>query len=345
MQDTLIIGGAGFIGTQLIRELGAQNVTVFDNLSPIVHNQKSIADFIAMGVDFVPGDTTLIDDVRALFEQGIPENLILLAAETGTGRSLHNCALNARVNVMGTALVLDELARMGTLPKRIILTSSRAVYGEGPYSDQTSNKPVYPAQRSEVDLQRGHFEFESVRPLDMCADKHLPNPSNIYGTTKLCQENLLRNWAQSFGVEAYILRLQNVYGAGQSLTNPYTGVLIHFLHRLSENKPVSIYENGGITRDFVHVSDVARAIHLSLAGRSQPGIYDIGSGTRLTLEDVAGQICNLTGGPRPEFCDRYRLGDVRHAAADITAAQKGLGWTPITPLQGGLPDLISFFQA
>ncbi|SFE72256.1 NAD-dependent epimerase/dehydratase family protein [Roseivivax sediminis] len=344
MQKTLIIGGAGFIGTRLFTDFGPENFTVSDNLSPIVHNKKSIADFVGSGVEFFPGDVTQPDDVKALFEEGVPTNLVLLAAETGTGRSLHNVTLNTRVNAMGTALVLDALSAIGTLPKRVVLTSSRAVYGEGPYLDE-SGKLVYPQQRAEADLKAGKFEFDGLTPQAMCAADHLPNPSNIYGATKLCQENLLRNWAQSFGVDAYILRLQNVYGAGQSLTNPYTGVLIHFLRMLSQKKTVNIYENGGITRDFVHVADIASAIAAALSGKGPAGTYDIGSGERLTLEAVASQICELTGGPAPEFCDAYRLGDVRHAAADITAAQTALGWEPKVSLKDGLSGLIDFFEA
>ncbi|MEM7239125.1 MAG: NAD-dependent epimerase/dehydratase family protein [Pseudomonadota bacterium] len=344
MNRTLIIGGAGFIGSRYVRDFGAGDVTVFDNLSPIVHNRASIAEFIASGVDFIPGDVTQPEDVAALFERGVPENLLLLAAETGTGRSLHNCALNTRVNALGTALVLDALSRAGTFPRRIVLTSSRAVYGEGPYRDGTG-RTVYPDQREETDLKAGRFEFDGLAPQAMAAAAHLPNPSNIYGTTKLAQESLVRNWARSFGVSSYVLRLQNVYGAGQSLTNPYTGVLIHFLRNLRKAEPVLIYEQGGITRDFVHVGDIAQAIDLAFSGSAAPGVYDIGSGERVALETVAGEICTLTGGPAPAFCDRYRLGDVRHAAADITAAHKALGFEPRVPLADGLSELNDFFAA
>lgn len=343
MKSTLIIGGAGFIGSQITRDYGVENFTVSDNLSPIVHNKKSIADFVNSGVEFIPGDVTQPDDVKALFEKGVPENLVLLAAETGTGRSLHNCMLNTRVNAIGTALVLDVLAGMGKFPKRLVLTSSRAVYGEGPYRN-TDGGLVHPQQRVERDLKAGQFEFDGLTPLAMKAADHLPNPSNIYGTTKLCQENLVRNWAQSFNVDSYVLRLQNVYGAGQSLTNPYTGVLIHFLRSLSEGKTVRIYENGGITRDFVHVSDIASAIQACIEGKGAAGVYDIGSGERLTLQAVAGQICELTSGPAPEYCDLYRLGDVRHAAADIDDAKSALGWAPRMSLKDGLMGLIEFFE-
>ena len=343
VQKTLIIGGAGFIGTRLFTDFGPDNFTVYDNLSPIVHNKKSIHDFVVSGVEFFPGDITQPDDVRALFYQGVPENLVLLAAETGTGRSLQNVTLNTRVNAMGTALVLDALAASDRLPKRVVLTSSRAVYGEGPYRT-AEGALVFPQQRAEADLNAGKFEFEGLTPQAMCATDHLPNPSNIYGATKLCQENMVRTWAQSFGVDAYILRLQNVYGAGQSLTNPYTGVLIHFLRMLSQKKTVNIYENGGITRDFVHVADIASAIAAALECRGPAGTYDIGSGERLTLDEVARQICVVTGGPEPEVCGAYRQGDVRHAAADITAAKAVLGWEPKISLEDGLKELIDFFR-
>lgn len=343
MKKTLIIGGAGFIGSRFLSDFGVEEVTVFDNLSPIVHNAKSIPAFIGRGVDFIPGDMTQPEDVKGLFEHGMPENVILLAAETGTGRSLQNCALNTRVNALGTALVLDAIAATGTFPKRIVLTSSRAVYGEGPYCG-TDGSIIYTDQRNEADLKAGRFDFDGMTPVAMSAAVHLPNPSNIYGTTKLCQENLVSNWAKSFGVNAYILRLQNVYGGGQSKTNPYTGVLIHFLNTLGQKEKVQIYERGGITRDFVHVADVCSAIKASLTCTAPSGRYDIGSGKRMTLESVAGEICTLMGGPEPEFCDNYRLGDVRHAAADITAAQSVLNWTPRVTLHDGLSDLIDFYR-
>ncbi len=343
MKETLVIGGAGFIGSRFLHDFGCDDVSVFDNLSSVVHSPQSVQNLMATDVDFIHGDITALTDIRALFARGVPENLILLAAETGTGRSLQNCALNSGVNVMGTALVLDELSRLGHFPKRVILTSSRAIYGEGPYRHNDTGALHYPAQRSAADLRAGRFGFDGLTSLAMNAQAHLPNPSNIYGTTKLCQENLLRNWAQSFQVDAYILRLQNVYGAGQSLTNPYTGVLIQFLHHITQNRPVQIYENGGITRDFVHVSDVTRAIQHALTGVGAPGIYDIGSGQRKTLFAVAEALCDLSGGPLPERCDQYRLGDVRHAVADISAAQAKLGWTPEISLQEGLAELITFF--
>jgi dTDP-L-rhamnose 4-epimerase len=343
MNETLIVGGAGFIGSQIVRELGIAGLTVFDNLSPVVHNAKSISEFVGSGVDFVAGDTTQPTDVEDLLGDESPENLILLAAETGTGRSLYNCVLNTRVNAIGTALILDTLGKLDRLPRRIVLTSSRAVYGEGPYADP-SGQLVYPSQRSQVDLESGQFEFPGLSPLAMDGSVHMPNPSNIYGSTKLCQENLVRNWARSYGVDAYVLRLQNVYGAGQSLTNPYTGVLIHFLRMLETGNPVSIYEGGGITRDFVHVSDVVQAISATLKADGAAGTYDIGSGERVTLEDVAAQLCELKGGAPPEFCDRFRLGDVRHAAADIEAARRMIGYAPKISLRDGLAGLIDFFD-
>lgn len=343
MQDTLIIGGAGFIGSRYIRDAEAAAITVFDNFSEIVHTPASRAAFEALGTETIEGDVTRTGDVEALFDRGIPKNLLLLAAETGTGRSLQNCVLNTDVNVMGMAIVLDALSRRGTFPQRIVLTSSRAVYGEGPYQD-AEGRLVYPEQRAADMLDAGQFDFEGLTALAMNAGEHLPKPSNIYGTTKLAQENLLWNWARAFGVDATILRLQNVYGAGQSLSNPYTGVLIHFLRMLDQGMPVEIYEQGGITRDFVHVADVASAIRRAFDPHTPPGIYDIGEGERRALEDVAARLCTLTARPAPVFCDRYRLGDVRHAAADITRAEALLGWSPDTALDDGLAELLDFFR-
>lgn len=344
MKRHLIVGGAGFIGTSLIEKLGAGDVTVFDSLSPIVHDPASIRDFVSLGTEFIVGDVSARHDLEDLFDGEAPETLVYLAAETGTGRSLYNCELNARVNTLGLAMVLDILSAKQAFPKRIILTSTRAVYGEGPY-ETAAGKTVYPAPRSKDMLESGTFEFENMTPLNMNCIEHAPQPINIYGATKLSQEHLLKSWASSFDVPLYVFRLQNVYGAGQSLTNPYTGVLIHFIKQALNGDPAMIFENGGITRDFVHVDDVTRLLAEAAEGRGAAGSYDCGSGIRDQLFDVAALLAKAAGGPAPQLNDQYRIGDVRHACADIDRTVAEFAWKPQVTLEDGLDALAVFVKA
>ncbi|MEO9827607.1 MAG: NAD-dependent epimerase/dehydratase family protein [Paracoccaceae bacterium] len=340
----LLVGGAGFIGTSLLRRLGEAGTVVFDNLSPIVHDSASVRAFAELGCEFVVGDVSVREDVDNLLEEhGTPETLVYLAAETGTGRSLLNCSLNARVNTLGLATMLDALSARGEMPKRIILSSTRAVYGEGPYK-HPDGRIAFPEQRSLIDLDSGRFEYEGIEPLDMDAIKHPPKPNNIYGSTKLSQEHLLESWAAAFDVPLYIFRLQNVYGAGQSLTNPYTGVLIHFIKQSLLGEPVSIFENGGITRDFVHVSDVASLLALAANGQGRPGRYDCGSGERIDLEDVAAKLAAYGKAPKPVRSAQYRRGDVRHACAAINRSIDAFEWSPQVSLDEGLSALYDFVR-
>ncbi len=339
MREHLLIGGAGFIGSALSRKLGEANVTIFDNFSPVSHSDESIKESLTSDAEFVVGSVCSADDLDDLFAQGVPKTLVYLAAETGTGRSLRNCALNARVNTLGIATTLDALSRQSTMPEKIILSSTRAVYGEGPYLNSTTNSVVYPKQRTMESLEAMQFDFPGLEPLSMNGSLHFPNPSNIYGSTKLSQEHLLDNWASSFGVPTCTFRLQNVYGAGQSLTNPYTGVLIHFIKQARAKETVEIYENGGITRDFVHVEDVASLLAEAACNGDRTGLYDCGSGDRVELERIAAMLCEIGGAPRPIRNDKFRLGDVRHACADLQPVEADFAWRPAVNIKDGLDDL------
>jgi len=343
MKQFLLIGGAGFIGSELQKVIDPRTITVYDKFTSISHSTNTLRQSANSGAEVVVGDVCNRDDVESFVRTSpAPEGLLYLAAETGTGRSLYNCHLNANVNVAGLANVLDMLAKYEKFPKRIVLTSTRAVYGEGPYRNKDTSEIYYPAPRSRAQLDAGTFEFPNSAPIAANASQHTPRPVNVYGSTKLAQEHLLLNWAQSFGIPLYIFRLQNVYGAGQSLSNPYTGVLIHFIRQLKAGNSIHIFEKGGITRDFVHVSDVARLLKLGLLGDGTPGIYDCGSATRVALEDVAEILRKIVDGP-PIICTtEYRLGDVRHATADITETLRHFNWQPEISLTSGLEDLFSW---
>jgi dTDP-L-rhamnose 4-epimerase len=153
------------------------------------------------------------------------------------------------------------------------------------------------------------------------------------------QEYLLRQTGTGTGWRATILRLQNVYGPGQSLRNPYTGVLSVFTQQLLSGRSLDIFEDGLISRDFVFVQDVASAF-LAAGQHDLPHgtIVDIGSGHAVTILEAVRMLIGTLGYEENRFSvtGRFRPGDVRYACADIRAAEGLLRWSPRTPLDKGL---------
>ncbi len=239
MSHILITGGAGFIGTRLTALALAQchRVRVLDNLSPQIH--ASPDEFqVQEGAEFIRGDVNVRTDVERALE-GV-DTIIHLAAETGTGQSMYEIDRYYRVNVQGTALLFDVLANSSHSVRKIVLSSSRSVYGEGAYlcrNCEPQGARRFPGPRTPKQLAAhqwtsrcpecgGAIEATATREDDPLA------PSSIYAATKLAQEELVRVACGSLGIAHAILRFQNVYGEGQSLTNPYTGILSIFSTRI-----------------------------------------------------------------------------------------------------------------
>lgn len=349
-ENILITGGAGFIGTKLQRELtSAAQVVVVDNLHPQVHGVQPKTGDLALNTVFHRGDVAdpkTWDEVLAGFT---PSILIHLAAETGTGQSLTESARHSHTNVHGTAVMIDALHRASAFPRHVLLTSSRAVYGEGNWAEPSGR--TFSAQpRDAAALENARWaplgpRGQQGEPLPNSATQVSPRPTNIYAATKLAQENILSSWCQSFRVPLTILRLQNVYGAGQSLDNAYTGVLTYFARQAANGEAVEVYEDGGIIRDFVHVADVVHAILCALAAppsAAQPRTLDIGSGTHGTLFTYATQLAMAAGSPPPATSRRYRAGDVRSAFADVERARTEIGYKPKVAFEEGLMDLMDW---
>jgi dTDP-L-rhamnose 4-epimerase len=168
-------------------------------------------------------------------------------------------------------------------------------------------------------------------------------PTNVYAATKLAQEHLLQAWCGSFSVPLTVLRLQNVYGPGQSLTNSYTGVVSLFARMASEGLEIPVYEDGRIVRDFVFVDDVVSAFVASIERPpAQSRLLDIGSGAPTDLIDVARVVAEQRGAPPPRVTGQYRLGDVRAASCSIDAARAELGYEPQVSLEEGLARLLAW---
>lgn len=356
MPNILITGGAGFIGKRLslsLRNTG-HDVTVFDNLHSQVHPdpEGAVAELKQAGVRFTCGDVL---DGGALAESIIAAQadiIIHLAAETGTGQSYDLPAHYCDVNVTGTARLIEAIrtARAhGVDVRRVILAGSRAIYGEGACRD-VEGREVTAIARHSTDLAAGDFapkdaKGRNLEPIASCAATTVPAPASIYASTKLMQEYVLRQGLEQSGIETAILRLQNVYGAGQSLHNPYTGVLSIFAQQLLEGKTLNIYEDGEIVRDFVYVSDVVCAFHrLCELERVPQETLDIGSGNTATILDVARTMIEALGlnEERLTISGQFRPGDVRFAVADISAAERVLGWAPQVSLSEGVRALINW---
>lgn len=336
----LVTGGAGFVGTALAQRFAgsARSWVVLDSLLPQVHGDRplTLPDSVEVIVADVR-DRQALDRVVAGVQ---PEIVVHLAAETGTGQSLDEPSRHTDVNVTGTARLLEALSSEG-LPRQVVLTSSRAVYGEGAWraADGTVH---YPGARTAAMLASGQWDFPGMSSLPSRADSTAPNPCNIYGATKLAQEHLVGSWGAARGVSCSVLRLQNVYGPGQSPINPYTGITTIFLGKAGSGEALPVYEDGRIIRDFVFIDDVVQAIG-AVAAKGADALVDVGSGIPTSIAEMAQVVASLTGAPDPVVTGQYRLGDVRSAAVDMSASRWVRGGADPVPLREGLARLRDWF--
>jgi len=341
----LMTGGAGFIGCAVSARLveGFERVVAIDSMHPQVHAQPGRPDALCSGVELIVGDITDVSMWDGILQVVKPDVVVHLAAETGTGQSLTNASLHAAVNVVGTTQMLDALVRHNSIPERIVVTSSRAVYGEGAWRDNVSGDLTYPGQRSRAMLERGMWDFPGKISLPFEATTVSANPTSVYGATKLAQEHIIKAWSSAFKCQPVILRLQNVYGPGQSLWNSYTGVVVLFAQIARRGEAIPVYEDGLITRDFVFVDDVAEVLaRVSVKGSLSDIPYDIGSGMPIKLFELASMIAKRYDAPTPIINSRFRDGDVRHAYCNIDRARSEIGFEPRWPLVEGLNSLFNW---
>jgi dTDP-L-rhamnose 4-epimerase len=350
IDKVLVTGGAGFIGSRLVSRLYQEGIEVLvvDILHPQVH-QNGRPDSLPEDVELVPLDVTHGPAWDALFQLFKPDTVVHLAAETGTGQSLLEATRHSSVNVVGTTQLLDAMARSRHIPAHLVLCSSRAVYGEGEWD--ADGDRFYPAPRTHSDLEAGQWDPRSpsggsVRAIPSVAGPTRTEPINIYGATKLAQEHIMKAWGAALGSSVSILRFQNVYGVGQSLTNPYTGVLSLFAQMALRGEALPVYEDGAIIRDFVYVDDVIAALWGALCSPPPTSrILDIGSGTSTTILTVARTMAARAGAPDPVITGAFRDGDVRAASCEISAARHDIGYDPRCDIGAGLDALLEWVSA
>jgi dTDP-L-rhamnose 4-epimerase len=342
----LVTGGAGFIGCAVSGGLADRydRVVAVDNLHPQVHATQERPGALDERVELVRGDVTSRADWDRLLSDVRPTAVLHLAAETGTAQSLTEATRHAMVNVVGTTEMLDAFVRHDAVPERVVLTSSRAVYGEGAWVD-ASGRLTYPGQRSAAMLEAGQWDFPGLTATPFEASRVRPTPTSVYGSTKLAQENVLTSWCLAFDVTPVLFRLQNVYGPGQSLTNPYTGIVSLFAQLARSGESIPVYEDGQITRDFVFIDDVAAALLAGMVS-STPAAdpWDIGSGESSSILRLAELMAQVYSAPEPRVTGQFRNGDVRAASCDITAATTALGWKPQVMLEEGVRRLCAWLD-
>ena len=338
----LVTGGAGFIGCALSQRLAAapERWVVLDNLHPQVHPTQVRPQALHSEAELVVGDIADPEVWSSLLEDLRPDLVVHLAAETGTAQSLREASRHAEVNVLGTTVMLDAFSAVHHVPARFVLSSSRAVYGEGEWR-RTDGSTFLPGQRSHAQLEAGEWDFADAEPLPSEATRTWPAPTSVYGATKLAQEHLLSAWIGANDVGLTVLRFQNVYGPGQSLSNPYTGIVSLFSQLAMRGEAIPIYEDGRITRDFVYIDDVADALAgvLVATPSGSSTVFDIGSGVGTTILELATEIARFHGAPTPRITGAYRDGDVRHAECDLTRSLALLDWQPKWSVASGMAAL------
>ena len=348
-KTVLLTGGAGFIGSHLAAALveRGHRVRVLDALDPQVHGAGPRRPS-PHGVEMIRADildeqalTRCLDGAEVVFHQ---------AAAVGVGQSMYEPAAYTRVNSLGTALLMEKIAKPGSRVEKVVVASSMSIYGEGRYRCPACG-PSAPDLRGRTRLLAGKWEPECPRcgkdldPLPTDEGKPL-GPTSVYGVTKRSQEETVLVMGRCYGIPAVALRYFNVYGPGQALSNPYTGVAAIFSSRLLNGKPPCIYEDGEQGRDFVHVSDIVQANLLAME-RSE-GDYralNVGTGVLTSVRElVRGLIQRLApeDGVRPRILGTFREGDIRHCYADITEIRTRLGYEPKVPLELGFDDLAAW---
>lgn len=349
MKKVLITGGAGFIGSNVARVLVKEGyeITILDNFLPQIHgNKNELAEDLKGNVRLIVGD---VADKSVLYSALEGQDAVIhYAAETGTGQSMYAVAHYTNVNIQATAQLCDYIINEPHQIKTVIVASSRSIYGEGKYNSP-EHGTVYPNSRT---FQNVKESFEVVCPISGNHDLEVQatdesskiHPSSFYGITKQVQEQMIILASQLKNIKGYALRYQNVYGPGQSLKNPYTGILSIFTRLALQNEKINIFEDGLESRDFVHIEDVVSAT-IGCLKREEKGqhVLNVGSGTPVNVIEVAEEIVSYLKSTSPiQISGAFREGDIRHNFADLTLIKEITGFEPRWHFKEGLHSFIDW---
>jgi dTDP-L-rhamnose 4-epimerase len=348
----LITGGAGFIGSYLVDALVEKgyDVRVFDSLEPQVHGQARRApEYLNPAAELVVGD---VRDRSALKDALDGVDVVFhYAAAVGVGQSMYEIHRYVEANTLGGATLLDILANERLGVRKLIVASSMSVYGEGKYECAACGV-AYPQLRQDGQLRQRKWEMlcpscgGEMRPLPTDEDKPL-FPTSIYAVTKRDHEEMFLCFGRAYSIPTVAFRFFNVYGPRQALSKPYTGVAAIFSARLLNGQSPVIYEDGLQSRDFVHVTDVARASLLAMeSAQADYEVFNVGTGRSLTILAIAQTLIDhlAEGEMEPQIVGKYRRGDIRHCFADISKIRDRLGFTPRVRFEEGVSDLIGWVK-
>lgn len=349
MKNILITGGCGFIGTEIVKQLnniGNYKIVVLDSMTKQIHGENWEESYLYKSIKgkctFVKADIRDFEAVQKAVN-GV-ECVIHLAAETGTGQSMYQINQYNEVNIMGTSNLIQAISLAGknSTVKKIILSSSRSVYGEGQYHCSNCGD-VYPNGRKKEQMLAGDFHLycekcETQLKLIKTTENSKIQPNSLYAFTKYAQEKMLETMCPALGIDYTIFRFQNVYGMGQSLKNPYTGILSIFSTLMLENKPINIFEDGLESRDFINVKDIAAGVIASINNeKSNSEIINLGSGVGTSVIEIASLLKKIySSKSQLNVTGDFRLGDIAHNIADISKAKEILGFKQTINLDEGL---------
>ena len=346
----LITGGAGFIGRHLALRLSKEGhqIKIFDNFNPQIHEQEAVPLEIKNCAEIIKAD---VRDSEALKKALIGVNQVVhYAAETGTGQSMYDIENYFSVNVQGTATLIDLLQNdpCGKNISSVIVASSRSIYGEGLYRCKDHGN-FYPSGRNDEDILAGQFNFNCPHCKSEMISYPTPenaalNPLSFYAVTKLTQEQAILLFAKNKGINAFALRYQNVYGPGQSLKNPYTGILAVFSTLARQNLPLNIFEDGKESRDFVYIDDVVEVTTRALNYQDRfIGSLNVGLGEAESVLSLADKIKSFYNSDSEiKITGEYRKGDIRHNRADIEQLLNVLKFKPEISVEEGVKRFLTW---
>ncbi|NHJ20052.1 MAG: NAD-dependent epimerase/dehydratase family protein [Candidatus Lokiarchaeota archaeon] len=350
-KEILVIGGAGFIGSHLVDKLLEKNhvVTVYDSLESQVHgNISTPPPYLSENIKFIKDDIRNQKELLKSLED--IEVIVNLAAMVGVGQSMYQIDKYVDINVLGTARLLDLLVNKPNDVRKVIVASSMSTYGEGAYLCEDCGE-VNPELRKTPQLERGDWEMNCP----ICGKKAKPIPTDenkpqdctsIYALTKKEQEKMSLLVGETYGINTTALRLFNVYGSRQSLSNPYTGVCAIFSSSLLCGNPPTIFEDGEQTRDFIHINDICQSFLLSMEKPlAKNEIFNVGAGKPISILNVAKKLAEYINPQiKPIITNQFRPGDIRHCVSDISKISSKLGFNPEYSFDDGMKELIQWVR-
>lgn len=346
MTRLLVTGGCGFIGRHVAADLLAHghDVRLYDALVEQVHGAGTPP--VPEGAEVIVGDMRDADALRRALRAC--DGVIHLAAEVGVGQSMYEITRYVGANDLGTAVLLEALIEAPVA--RVVVASSMSVYGEGWYTTG-DGRTLDAVRRRPEDVRAGRWEPVTAAGKPLTAvptgEEKRPDLASIYALTKYAQERAVMIFGETYETEAVALRLFNVFGAGQALSNPYTGVLANFAARIAKGAAPTVFEDGAQRRDFVHVEDVARAFRLAWEVPEAAGeVFNVGSGRAYTIREVAELLAREMGREdlAPEVLGKARAGDIRNCFADIDKARTMLGFEPERRLETSLGPFVAWVR-